>query len=113
MDLPSVLTTHKKKLSVAVFFISLSWKTFALSSLSSVSCPNQFEGVVVNMADSSTPFSSLKKIKLDFHVKSRVKGTDREYEEVYYPQNGIKTFNVGDKFKVKLKDGLICSLTKI
>lgn len=65
------------------------------------------------MAESSTPFSSLQKVKLDFHVRSRVKGANREYEEVFYPKNGLRRFKVGDVFEVKLKDGLICSLNKI
>jgi hypothetical protein len=104
---PNTLDTSRRtikdwptKLMFATFLISLPWKVAALSTLSSSKCSNQFVGEVINMADSSTPFSSLEKIKLD-------------YEEVYYPKNGIKSFKVGDTFEVKLKDGLLCSLKKI
>jgi hypothetical protein len=117
---PNTLDTSRRtikdwptKLMFATFLISLPWKVAALSTLSSSKCSNQFVGEVINMADSSTPFSSLEKIKLDFFVQSRTKGKSREYEEVYYPKNGIKSFKVGDTFEVKLKDGLLCSLKKI
>ena len=98
---------------VAVFFISLSWNGTAFSTLTSSKCSNHFVGEVINMADASTPFSSLQKIKLDFFVHSRKKGATKEYEEVYYPKNGLNQFKIGDTFEVKLKDGLICSFKKV
>jgi hypothetical protein len=66
------------KVILTSFFISLSWKTYALSVSIGRKCPNHFVGKVVNMVDSSTPFSSLKKLKIDFHVSNRLKGDDKE-----------------------------------
>jgi hypothetical protein len=102
-----------KKIMLISFFISLSWKTIALSSINSAGCTNQFVGEVVNMVNMDTPFSSLKKTKLDLHVSSRIRGEEKEYEEIYYPEGGLDKFKIGDTFKVSLKDGLICSLQRI
>lgn len=120
MDKPSVPKRVKaddrlwsRQLMIAAFFISLSWKVAATSVSSSSTCSNHFVGKVINMAESSTPFSSIEKVKLDFHVRSRIKGDNREYEEVFYPKNGLKHFKVGDTYEVKLKDGLLCSLNKV
>lgn len=101
------------KVVLVSFFISLSWKINAHSAVSTSSCKKHFVGSVVNVVDSSTPFSHLKKVKLDFHVSNRIKGDGGEYEEVYYPKSGLTAFTIGDQYEVRLNDGFICSLKKI
>jgi len=101
------------KVALVSFFISLSWKIYSYSAVSSATCDKHFVGSVINVVDSSTPFSHLKKVKLDFHVSNRMKGTGGEYEEVYYPKDGLASFNIGDRYEVKLNNGLICSLRKV
>jgi len=112
MKLAVFKNCRKKGLKViAIFFISLSYKTLATSIDSSRDCTTHFHGNVEAVNDSSAPFSiKNQKTKVTFNV-IEVFRSQEEIKDQYSIQiikGGPLKFKVGQNVEVFAESGHLC-----
>ncbi|MBT3235991.1 MAG: hypothetical protein HN353_08575 [Bdellovibrionales bacterium] len=76
-------------------------------------CHENFTGKVTSVTDLHTPFTSLKRVKVNFTLKDNNIKKEERTRTIKILKYGETTFEPGSSYLVKLRDNYICSVNKV
>lgn len=95
------------RLSILTLFLSAS-SAFAMSTVGTIDCPQQFEASVQDIVDDSAFDHSFNKVKVIFKRLKVIKGDVPQNIIIDVLKHGPIEFVKGSTYSIQLQDGRLC-----